>query len=154
MKFRVNHPRFQTKRIVITSSFIGKPKLCADEDTFTEMNVQYHVADDAGEWVPFELQKSNLFDPVPRLLIDNEPFEIAPPLQWYEWAWVGIPFLLIPTAGCLGGGIGSMAIMLNVLVFRGLQRGFVRWALTFAISMGAIVFTLTLATMVHLALVE
>ena len=75
-------------------------------------------------------------------------------MQWYEWAWVGIPFLLIPIGGCLGGGIGSMAIMLNVLVFRSTQQGVVRWGLTFAISMAAIVFTLVVATLIHVALVE
>ena len=39
-------------------------------------------------------------------------------LKWYEYAWIGLPFLLVVIGGVLGGVCAAIAIILNHRIFR------------------------------------
>lgn len=152
MKFHVEHPRFQAKPLTVESSLLsGGAKLVVGGRELSAKESPHEITDDAGEPVSVEIEAGS-FDPIPKLTIDGRPHELAPPMEWYQWLWVGIPFILVFAGGCIGGGIGGLAVAANVLVFRTADTALKRWGLTFAITGLAFIVAITISTMAHLAL--
>ncbi len=59
-------------------------------------------------------------------------------LQWYEYAWIGWPLVLLFLGGAIGGACGGMAAGLNHQLFRKIQQPVLRYVVTGSISVGAI----------------
>jgi Zn-dependent protease len=57
-------------------------------------------------------------DPIPKVKIGEETVELAKPLQWYEYAWIGVPKLLVFAGGALGGFVGAGSSAVNGRIFR------------------------------------
>ena len=62
--------------------------------------------------------KGGFPDPTPILVVDNQSYRLAPALAWYEWAWAGLPLLLMLVGGAIGGAVGAMALTANIQIFR------------------------------------
>jgi len=95
MQLVIEHPRFKSRRFAVeTAGWFSGPRLLVNGSVVEKRQGRYAVPPDSGVEVSVEL-KYNLFDPIPKVKIDDQPLEVAPPLHWYEYAWVGIPVLLI-----------------------------------------------------------
>jgi hypothetical protein len=94
--------------------------------------------------------RSNGIDPVPRLEVDGKAIELARPLKWYEYLWIGLPVLLIFAGGALGALIGLTATYCNAHVLRS-ERGVAsRYALTALVSISATAAFIALAAILQI----
>lgn len=97
---------------------------------------RYTLRDNQGRDVPLRVRRNGI-DPIPKLEVAGKVIHLAPPLKWYEYVWAGLPLLLIHVGGALGGGIGAVALVRNVGVFRSDRTPAKKYVTTAAISLGA-----------------
>jgi hypothetical protein len=86
-----------------------------------------------------------LVDPVPTLKIDGEAVNLLEPLQWYEYAWSGLPILLVFAGGALGGLVGGVATMANGRLFRSERGQIAKYGLAGLITAAAVMVFFVLA---------
>jgi len=53
------------------------------------------------------------------LSIDNQKYQMADKLKWYEYIIGGLPILIVFGGGAIGGMIGGAATVINYTFFRG-----------------------------------
>ena len=82
--------------------------------------------------------RNNFLD-VPKLIVENKVVNVAKPLAWYEWVWNGWPIALLFGGGALGGFFGALAIVINLNVFRSQQNTLLKYVITGAISLTAVI---------------
>src|ERR1700674_4239888 len=78
----VHHPAFQFQRLSVepASGFIG-PKILLNGVAVKRRKGRYPVLSDSGAEMLVKM-KFNLVDPIPTLMIDDQPVKLAEPLQW------------------------------------------------------------------------
>jgi len=69
-----------------------------------------------------------------------------PKLEWYEHAWVALPFALVAVGGAIGGACGGAAWVINQKVFQKTQHPVLRYVWTGLISVAAVFAYLAVAT--------
>jgi hypothetical protein len=82
--------------------------------------------------------RNNFFD-IPKLVVDGKVVNVVEPLKWYEWVWGGWPIVLLFGGGAIGGFFGALALVFNVKVFRSGQRTLVKYLVSGAISITALI---------------
>lgn len=88
----------------------------------------------------------------PWLTANGQPVRIGNRLLWYEWIWIGFPFLLVFAGGLIGGIFGGLATALNHRIMRS-QRGIMfRYGLSAFISICAITAFIIAAVTIRIAL--
>jgi hypothetical protein len=103
-----------------------------------ERRGQYRLRKTDGTEALAELRpRATGLDPVPDVTIGGETFQLAPPLRWYEWAWILLPLLLLFVGGAVGAALGGAAAFQNAHLFRSGRSLTARYAFTGALSLGA-----------------
>lgn len=153
MRIDVEHPRFEHTGLQLdTGGIFGSPGLFLDgRELQPDDDGTYFVEDGQGEKASIRV-KNTAFDPIPRLMIDSDEHTVVEPLRWFEWVWVGIPFILIPIGGCLGGGLGGMALVINATIFRTTDNTPLKWGATAGVSIAAFITFFVLAVALELAI--
>lgn len=153
MKVRVEHQRFEHRQLEVSPAGItASVKLFLDGEEVPKagkIRPIYEVTDDAGEPVRVEL-KISLLDPIPTVVIGEEKVKLTDPLQWYQWIWLGAPAALLFVGGALGAGIGIATAYLNVTTFRKHETAAMRYGLTGAFTLGAVMLWLFIGIALHL----
>jgi hypothetical protein len=148
MRLEITHPAFRTQRLAVeTAGWFTGPELLVNGSVAEKRKGRYTVASDSGTETAVEL-KYNFFDPVPKAKIGGESIELAPPLKWYEYAWIGIPVLLIFMGGAIGGFVGALGAVASGRVFRGSYSTAAKYGLSALIALGALVAFVVLATLI------
>lgn len=111
----------------------------------------YEYKDSSGNPMIIKL-KSNFVDPIPKIIVNDKKYKIAPDLKWYEYAWIGLPVVLILQGGAIGGIIGGSFVCINGHIFRKKIKPLSKYALTGFLTILAAAFYLGLATAVLAAL--
>lgn len=143
---------FTSKAISIrTAGFWSGPKLLVGGFPVERKKRVYTVVNDAGQDVAIRL-RNNFLDPIPTVVVGTETIELARPLQWYEYAWIGLPVLLVFGGGAIGAGFGIAAIYSSARIFREDRGAKSKYLLTGLISLGAFVTFLVLAFMLQFVL--
>ena len=139
MRLEVQHPKFRSQRLSVetASSPFGGPKLLLNDMVVKREKRRYPVTDDSGAQILIQI-KGNLIDPVPTLVIDEEKVKVAEPLQWYEYAWSGMPIILMFIGGALGGLVGGVASIANGRIFRSDRRSTEKYAMAGLITVTAV----------------
>lgn len=147
MQLQLNHASFKTQRVVIEKAgwFTG-PKLIVNGAIAKKQKGTYLVMSDSGAEIPVKL-KFNLIDPIPKVTVAEESIELAPPLKWYEYAWSGIPVLLIFTGGAIGGFVGALGACASGRVFRSNRGAVAKYSISALITVGALIAFFVLALM-------
>jgi len=151
MRLAVQHPKFKSQRLSIetASSPFGGPKLLLNDLVVKREKGRYPVTDDSGAPILIQI-KGNLVDPVPTLVIDEEKVKLAEPLQWYEYAWSGMPILLMFIGGALGGLVGGVASIANGRIFRSDRRSTEKYAMAGLITVTAVAIYYVVAVVLRL----
>ena len=140
MKYSLNLEGFEGQKIEVQpASFFGSAKLFVND-------VEAHPGAKRGEMIltrndgkeVVATWRNNFLD-VPKLMVENRVIEVAKPLAWYEWIWNGWPIVLLFGGGALGGLFGALAIVANLAVFRSQQNTLLKYLITGAISMAAVI---------------
>jgi len=101
MDIPVKDPRFDGRGLtIITAGLWSSAKVVLDGSTQSSKKGRFVVQDNSGNDVVLQL-KFNGIDPIPKLNIGGAMIELARPLSWYEYCWIGLPILLFFQAGRL-----------------------------------------------------
>lgn len=109
---------------------------------------EYFIALPDGGSAPVRLEISQLGSML-SVAIGDAKVPLTEPLAWYEWAWNGLPFLLVVGGGAAGGALGGIAAMVNLRLFRSLSNPVGRYALTALVSLAALLAYLAVAAGIH-----
>ena len=146
MQIDVQHPKFKTQRLTVeTAGWFRGPRLLVNGVVEPRKKGRYTVASDSGAETSIQL-RYNFLDPIPKLKIGDEVAELASPLKWYEYAWIGVPIVLVFSGGAIGGLVGALAANASGRVFRGDRGGAAKYGLSALITLGAFVAFVVLAT--------
>jgi hypothetical protein len=132
--------------ICITGAF-SKPKLMLDGEPLKKHQGCFWLPSSSGEQFSVKFRKRFL-DAVPDLEVRGEIISVLTPLQWYQYAWMTLPLLLLVLGGAVGGLCGVVAAALSSRVFRSELSENLQYAASAFISSGACVAYLLLATMI------
>lgn len=150
MQIEITHPSFKLHRLVVeTAGFFRGPRLLVNGNPATRSKGRYTVNSDSGQGVVVEL-KHNVLDPIPKVKIGDQPIELARPLTWYEYLWMGIPIVLVFAGGGLGALVGILAMYASARVFRGTRSGPAKYGLTALVSLGAFAAFVVLAVVAQM----
>ena len=150
MRIEITHPAFRTQRLAVeTAGWLSGPQLLLNGSAVKKNKGRFTVVSDSGQETSVEL-KYNLLDPVPKVKVADETLEVAPSFQWYEYAWIGVPVLLIAIGGAIGGFVGALGALANGRVFRGTRSTGAKYAIAGLVTLGAVVAYVVLATVFHL----
>lgn len=136
MLLAVSHRDFVSRRLQVQpAGWLCPPRLLVDGVEVRRQarrGLFFSVQDDVGQ--PVEIRLGHRFlDPYPSCRIAGQPVALAPPLTWYQYAWLGLPLLLLG-GGAFGGALGALAARLNGLVMRGGLPAVLRYPCCAAIS--------------------
>lgn len=146
MQLEIQHPAFRTQRLAVeTAGWFSGPKLLLNGSAVKKQKGRFPVASDSGEETPVQL-KYNFLDPIPKVAIAGETLQVAPSFRWYEYAWIGIPMLLLFIGGAIGGGVGAMGAIANGHVFRSGYSTPARYGLSAFVTVAAFIVYGVLAT--------
>jgi hypothetical protein len=153
LRIEVRHPAFKSQHLAVetASSLFGGPKLLLNGAIVKRRKRLYPVTSDSGAEALVQI-KYNLVDPVPTLKIGEETIKLVEPLQWYEYAWSGLPILLVFTGGALGGLVGGVAAVANGRLFRSDRGAIAKYGLAGLITVSAAVAFFVLAVALRLAI--
>jgi hypothetical protein len=152
MRIEIEHPAFKSKRLSVeTASIFAGPKLLLNGVAMKRKGLSYGVGSDSGEEIKIQL-KYNFLDPIPTLKIGEETIELAKPLQWYEYAWIGVPMLLVFVGGALGGFVGAGSTVVNGRIFRSDRGAVYKYAVAGVTTLVGVVVFFVLAVAFRLAI--
>lgn len=119
------------------SSFVSGPKLMLNGQPVAKEKGSFCLRSNAGSPLTVKL-KPRLLDPIPDLKLGEQTIQLTPPLQWYQYLWIGLPVFLVFAGGAIGGLFGAMAAGLSSHVFRSNRSEPMKYALTGLLSLGAL----------------
>ncbi len=74
----------------------------------------------------------------PSVEVNNQIIDVAPKLPAYQAIWSGLPLAMIAFGGALGGGLGAMAAVLNLKIFRWNLSLPLKFVLTLLVSLASV----------------
>lgn len=138
MDLSFEHDDFQGRALAIrTAGLFKSARLLVDQVEVVGKRSKFSVHDNQGRTRVFKL-KMNGLDPVPKVEIDGTTIILARSLAWYEYLWMGLPIVLVFVGGGLGALFGVFAIYASSRIFRSERRTGIKYALTGAVSLGAV----------------
>jgi Zn-dependent protease len=152
MRIPIQHAAFKSKRLSVeTASFLAGPKLQLNGVVLKRKGGRYVVASDSGQELTIKVVY-NFLDPIPKIGIGEEMIELAKPLQWYEYAWIGVPMLLVFVGGALGGFVGAGSTVVNGRIFRSDRGAVSKYALAAVTSITGAAIFLVLAVAISMTI--
>jgi hypothetical protein len=143
MQYPIKIEGFEGHQLAVTSEeFFSSPKLLLDGQPAPKgkNRGEFILHNINGTDSTVQLTSAYMgFDPVPRLSVAGKSIQIMEPVDRFEWAWSGIPLILVIVGGVLGTLFGIVAFAFNVRVFRSqrsLLKKFLLTALISAVSAG------------------
>jgi hypothetical protein len=119
----------------LAGTFSGAKLVLNDQEVAKE-NGQFFLRSNVGSTLAVKF-KSRFLDPIPNLIVGGQTIELAPPLAWYQYAWMAIPIILVFLGGAIGGLCGGLAAGISSRIFRSDRSEGMKYALTGLISVGA-----------------
>ena len=151
MEYRVSHPFFERQQLAVRTAGLFKGAvLLLDGQPMKAKRGKYVIKNDVGDDTSVRID-AVFIDPIPVIKIGTEAVRLAPALSWYEYAWIGIPVLLVFVGGALGGGLGVAAGYSNSRIFRSDRGTGTKYLLTGITTVAALVAFLVLATVIQIA---
>jgi hypothetical protein len=139
MDIRAQLPGFANKQVTIrTAGMLSGPKLLVNGLELRKANGAFRAVNDSGMEVPLKF-KTRFFDPIPNVVVAGSVVQVAPPLPWYEYAWMMLPIFLAVAGGLIGALFGIPAIYASSHIFRSDRPVAVRYLLTGIISACSVV---------------
>ena len=145
MEIPIKDERFEGQELVVkTAGFFKGPHLLLNGNPLKGKRGRYSVRNKADNEISVTL-KYNWFDPIPKVKIEDKEIELARPIKWYEYIWMGLPIILVFLGGVLGAGIGIFATWSSARIFRS-DRGICsKYILSAIISIIAVIVFFILA---------
>lgn len=150
MEFDIEYTGFENKKLVLkTAGFFSGASISLQGRPIEGKKQTFTVQNNDGQEIEIKL-KNNLIDPVPKLEIDGNTIELARPLTWYEYGWMGLPIFLVFAGGLFGALFGLIATYSSGRIFRSNLNIVLKYVLSGCISLLACVLFVIVATIIHL----
>jgi len=150
MDIPFEHDSFKNQNLSVKQAgWFSGAKLLINGIAAKKSKGKFVVRADTGEEMHIQL-KSNLIDPIPKVVIGDQKMLLAKPLKWYEYIWMGLPIGLAFIGGAIGAFVGASACYSSARIFRGERSIFSKYALTGLISVTAVIIFFILAIVVQL----
>ena len=132
MGYKLNVEGFESQDIEVQMNFWTGAKLLVNGEKAKKGSKrgQMLLKSDAGKDVIAQFQYKNLWADVPHLKVGKKSIELAKPLTWKEWIFVGSPAILI----FLGGALGAVMAMLGLYVTGKIFRSEINMVLKYLFS--------------------
>src|SRR5437667_1223873 len=89
MDLPIKHEAFAGRGLAVrTAGFFKGPRLVIDGGEVKGKRLRFSLRDNSGQEREIRL-KTNGLDPVPKVQIGGQAIELARPLAWYEYVWMG-----------------------------------------------------------------
>ncbi len=135
MEYSINIPEVESDKLkLVVPKFFGKTKLLYNGTEVKETNNRYSINTENDKLLLITL-KNNYLDPIPKVLVNDNPIQVAMPIRWFEYVWMGLPILLILQGGLLGALFGFIALRLNINIFRNSKNVIAKYSFTLLISL-------------------
>jgi Zn-dependent protease len=152
MRIEIKHPAFKAQRLSVeTASIFTGPKLKLNGTVAKRSGRSYLVISDTGQEVAVKVLY-NFLDPIPKVKIGEETIELAKPLKWYEYMWIGIPMLLVFAGGALGGFVGAGSTVVNGRIFRSDRGALSKYALAAVTTVAGTALFFVIAVAIQIAI--
>lgn len=139
MELTLNHEKLQGRMLTLqTASFFRGPRLLSGGMPMQGKRGTYTVRDNQGQEIMIKI-KGNLLDPIPKVNIDGQELQLAPPLAWYEYVWMGLPIILVFAGGALGALFGISAVYASSRIFRSDRSAASKYLISGLFSVAAVV---------------
>ncbi len=149
MIYPFEHDDFQGISLAVCgSSFFKSAYLLVDDVKVKGKRAKFSVNDTQGATREIKL-KINIFDPVPKVEIDGAIIQLTRSLTWYEYLWMSLPIMLIFVGGGLGAMFGMLATYSSSKIFRSDKKTGIKYLLSGAVSLSAIVIFLISAGIIQ-----
>ncbi len=146
MELIIEHKDFSKNKLSLTTAgFFRGSKIFLNDRELSKEKRKYIAQNDQNEQVTIKL-KNRLIDPIPKVEIDDQEIEIAPPLKIIEYIWMALPVLLVFGGGALGGVCGFIAAYSSSRIFRSNKNTLTKYLQTGLISITATIIFVILAT--------
>jgi hypothetical protein len=146
MNIPVRLPGLEGQNLALcTAGTFAGPKLTLDGQPLPQRRGLFQLRSNGGSVLNIKL-KGRLLDPIPDLEVGGQTITLVPPLQWYQYAWMSLPLLLLFLGGAIGGFCGGLAATLSSRVFRSDLSENMQYAASAFISSAACVTYLLIAT--------
>ena len=155
MNYQIHPEGFEGQRVEVQSpGFFAGVKLLINGQPAPKGKKRGEMAlrRDDGQVVIAKWKPSAMGLDMPQLVIDGNTIPVVEPLKWYQLLWSVLPLVLIFGGGALGGITGAVAMVINLKVMRADMQGVLKYLLTGAISVFALVVYLVLALWLRAAL--
>ncbi len=134
MEIPINYPGFEGGALALrVAGFFSGPEIVLNGVPVKAAKGVTVVQDNAGKEVEIRI-KAHYIDPVPKIEIGAESIQLARPLTWYEYVWMGLPIILVSQGGALGALIGVGAIYSSARIMRSDAGTLKKYLLSGAIS--------------------
>lgn len=146
-RYPVQIPGCENKNVEVqVAGFITPIKILVNGDPAQPGNKRNEVIIKGKNGKPVSVYiQSAYFDTIPKLRVNGQTIQIAPPLFWYQYLWSAIPLILVLFGGMLGAILALFGFIFNVRLFRTNFPPFVRfllvglshiivWAIYFALA--------------------
>ena len=150
MDIPIPHESFTNRALSVQPAGFWKgAKLLLDGNEVDGKRGEFQVPDNSGMNRKVKLNAS-LFDPIPKVEIDGDKIELARPLIWYEYVWMGLPIALIFVGGGIGVLFGLAAVYSSARVFRSDRPTLTKYSISGLISLGAVTAWIVVAVAIRL----
>ena len=140
MNYTVNLEGFEGQKIEVQpAGFFGSAKLLVNDVEARKGAKRGEMVLTRNDGREVVAAWGSSFLDVPKLVVEHKVINVAKPLAWYEWIWNGWPVVMIFGGGALGGLFGALALALNLNVFRSQQNTLLKYGITGAISLTAVI---------------
>lgn len=138
MDIPIAHQAFQGRGLMVRPAGLLKgPRVVIDGSEVKGRRLRFPVRDNSGNELVIRL-RSNGIDPIPKVEMLGQVLELARPLKWNEYLWIGLPILLALQGGFLGALIGFSATYSSARIFRSDRTAAAKYGLTALISLAAV----------------
>lgn len=140
MLYSLTIPGFEGQRIEVQSAgLFSSAKLLVNQQLAPKGTKRGEMLLRRNDGQTVVAQWKSQFLDVPNLVVDGTNFQVVEPLKWYQWAWGGLPVLLLFVGGAIGGLIGAIGFMINAKIFRSELNGVLKYVLVATITLLSVV---------------
>ena len=145
-------PGLEGRKVLLRpAGFFSSVKLIVDNEELKSKWGKFTLPRNDGTEAQAQL-RSNFVDPIPQLVVDGKVYSAVKPLAWYELVWSGLPILLLFIGGALGAFCGLIAAYSNSRIFRSSLHPVLKYVVTGAVSVAALVVWFIVALLISYAL--
>ena len=152
MDIPVNLPGMEGQSVTLrTAGAFAGAKLILNGQPVEKQNGAFNLRTNVGSTLAVQF-KTRFLDPSPDLVVGGQTIQLAQPLQWYQYLWIGLPIALVFAGGAIGGLCGGLGAGVSSRIFRSDRSEGMKYALTGLISVGAFLTYLVIAGSVAAAI--